>query len=261
MQNNKLKICIEDGNKQLLYFLFILLFIHFTIILPSKHAPKNYEVAGTSESVNNQIDLIKNQITIFEKRRDTIHSQEALDNLDDKINKLQSQKIQFQKEQIELAKQKVIDRSFNLPVLNVSISESILRTIYPGFILVGLCFLLNKRKKFINLYGAMYESEKKDIELPIWTTPIPLSLSKEKLSLWSFKNIIGLAVHLSLLYIAINFIQTEIKKEFVNFQDLFRDNQDKNYEVLAIDLLLVTAAVICYVNTIIHTIKIEWQKN
>jgi len=261
MQIAKLNSCIEDGNKKLLYFLFILLFIHFTIILPAKHSSNNYEVIGTSESVTNQINLIEEQVAILEKRRDTIYSQEALDNLDDKINKLQSQKIQFQKEQIELTKQKVIDRSFSLPVLNVSISESIVRTIYPGFILVALCYLLSKRKRFIDFYASLSESEKADIEVPIWATPVPLILSRERLSSWSLKNILGFAVHFALLYIAFNFIFTEMTKDFTSLRDLFHDNDNRKYEILAIDLLLISVTIIYYLDAIIHTVKIEWQTN
>jgi hypothetical protein len=260
MQHTKLTTCIDDGNKQLTYFLFILLFIHFTIILPSKRSPKNYEIIGTSASVANQLQLIDRQISVFENRRDTTHSSEALDYLDDKINQLQSQKIQFQKDQIELAKQKVIDRNFSVPVLNVSISESIIRTIYPGFLLVGLCILLGKRKKFIDLYAGLNEVEKRDVDLPIWTSPIPMALSNEKLSIWLLKNIFGLSVHFLLLYTALDFILTELKGEFSSFQSLFQDNEGKNFEVLTIDLLLVAAAAVCYLSTIIHTVKIEWKK-
>src|SRR5215213_10079930 len=199
MENNKINICIENGNKHLLYFLFILLFIHFTIILPSKHSPKNYELLGTSESVANQLRTINRQIILIERRKDTSYSPAVIENLDDKLNNLQSQQIQFEKEQMELAKQKVIDRNFSLPILNVSISESIIRTVYPGFILVGLCILLSKRKKFITLYGTLNDSEKEELDRPIWTAPMPLTLSAERLPAWVLKSILALTVHFVLL--------------------------------------------------------------
>jgi hypothetical protein len=267
---NKILDLIKDGNKYLLYFLLIFLFIQFAIVIPVKHPVENYALDEANKSIANQLITLDNSIAVLEQNRDSLakannshlasqdtklltkkenglsDNRKTIHSIEQEIFSLQDKRISYQNEFISISNQKKEKRSFSIPVLNVSIDEVIILSTYPGFILIGLCLALLYRRKLIDLLIELTDEEKKNIPFPIWSAPIPLSMKFKSFRSWAFINTMGLASHGIIIYIVIDFF-------------LFRIDKFEN-EILTVNIFIALAATSVYIITLTHLIKTEWKR-
>lgn len=250
---------VKDGNKNLLYFLFIFIFIHFVIIIPYKHPIENNSIGQASKTIENQISYLTSSLAKLENKNEsgklispdseTNYPENSLYTRDsmkqEQIYSLREKLIQYQKTYIDILKQRA-ERSFNIPILGITINEGIILSIYPGFILVGLCLSLIYRKRLLSLIIHLQADERKDFSFPIWAAPLPYSLKYNSFSSWLFVNTIGLSVHCLIIYVGLDFL-------------LFRGNKF-DFEVLAINVFIAAIATIVYFTTIIQLITFEWKR-
>ena len=268
--NDKILEVIKEGNKYILYFLFIFLFIHFAIVIPFKHPVDNSAIGEASKSIDKQLSFLNSSITELEKKKDSIlkvnnidsfqktsvaiiskkvsktsFNNDSINVIDQKSYSLQEKRISYQKELIELAKKKE-ERSFTIPILGISINQSIILSVYPGFILVGLCLALVYRRRLFYLLPQLTSDERKNFSFPLWSAPIPLSLKFNSFGSWLFANTIGLALHCTIIYVGIDFL-------------LFRGNKF-DFEILAVNIFIAIAAACVYLITFIQLIIFEWKR-
>ncbi len=259
--SDKMFEIIKEGNKYLLYFLFIFLFIHFAIVIPFKHSPDNSAIGEASKSIDKQLSFLNNSITTLQSVKDTITLKikdtltlstkdililtDSVKTIDEKIYNFQEKKIIYQKELIDLSQQKS-ERSFTIPILDISINESLILSIYPGYILVGLCLALIYRRRVLQLLIQLTDEERKDISLTIWVAPIPFSLKNRKFSSWAYLNTVGIGSHFLIIYVGIDFL-------------LFRGNKF-DFEILAVNTFIAMIAIVVYLIAIIQLISTEWKR-
>jgi hypothetical protein len=256
--NEKIQAVLKEGNKNLLYFLFIFVFIHFVIIIPYKHPVENNAIGQAGKTIESQISFLTSSIAKLEnvtENLNTDYSEQTSKYIDtlstskesikqERIYLLREKLIQHQKNYIEVSKQRV-ERTFNIPVLGISISESVILSIYPGFILVGLCFALFFRKKLLPLVAQLEPDERSNLSLPIWISPLPFSMSDISFRSWLFVNTIGLSIHCLIIYVGIDFL-------------LFRGNKF-DFEIIAVNIFIATIAIIVYLITFVQLISLEWK--
>jgi hypothetical protein len=272
MPTDKALVLIKDGNKYLLYFLSIFIFVHFAIIIPFKHHINNSAIGEASKSIDKQLNYLNNSIATLEKVRDSLSQTkdtskflkgglinnirelkvsntnfDSIGFIAQKIYSLQEKRFSYQKELITLS-EKRDERSYNIPILGISINESIILSIYPGFILVGLCLALIYRSRVLQLLFQLTNDKRKKISFPIWLAPIPLSLRQDSFIAWAFINTIGLACHFLIIYVGVDFL-------FFNYR-----GNNFEFEILAVNIFIALSALSVYSITIIQLFITEWKR-
>jgi hypothetical protein len=259
----KISETIKEGNKYLLYFLFIFVFIHFVNIIPFKHPIENNMIGQTTKTIENQISYLNSAITKLENNNIETNKIESFKDVDDnniqideslkhyndsvrqeKIYSLREKIVQYQKNSIDISKQKVV-RSFSIPILGISIDETVILSVYPAFILVGLCLALIYRRRLLFYVSESNADEVKELDFPIWAAPLPYGLRPHSISSWFFVNTIGLTIHGLIIYVGLDFL-------------FFRGNK-YDFETLAVIVLITIIAAVVYLITIIQLIIIEWK--
>jgi hypothetical protein len=261
MQETKEKILevLKDGNKQLLYFLFIFIFIHLVIIIPFKHPVENNSIGQATKIIKNQISYLNSSLAKLENRNnnpitlDAKPIREKVDSLkgsrdsliDQQIYLIREKLMEYQKADIDISKQRE-ERSFSIPILGISIKESVILSVYPGFILVWLSLALIYRRKLLQLVLQLPKKERNDFTFPVWAAPVPLSLWHGYLGPWLIVNVLGISIHCLIVYVGLDFL-------------LFRGNQF-SFELLALNIFIAIIAIAVYLTTVIQLIKFEWNR-
>jgi len=238
----KIQALIKEGNKYLLYFAGVFLFILLAIVIPLKH-PGDKSVNDAITSVNTQITFLNSTTAHLLRQKDSIYQEEQLKAIDDKLQEAESKRTALLKERIGLFQ--MADKSVNLPILNIAISQSIVLATFMGFILIGLSVALHYRDRFFSFFYSMGDDERKLVAIPFWCAPIPLTTKHLGYGQWIFKNVCGILVQAVIIYLGIDSIAASRKIDA---------------EISAVNVIIYSGAIAIYVITICQLIKQEWKR-
>ncbi len=231
----------KDGDRYFLYFISIFLFIFFIIIIPLKH-PSSQTIQEAINSINSQINFINNKIKSLSLKKENISSEDQLNILDDKLLEYESKKTILLKERIVLIQ--MVEKNVTIPILNVSVNQSTVLASFMAFILAGLSLILHYRNKFFENFLLLSIEKRKDILIPFWLSPIPLTIKNIPIEEWSIKNSFGLLTHVIVIYIGLETIKI----------------RRIDAELNAINILIYVTAIVFYIVTIFKFVEQEWRR-
>lgn len=253
---NKIAEVIKDGNKYLMYFLGIFLFIYFVIVIPHKHPIRNIPVEDAIVSVGEQLDSLRHLLNSVESQRaDCIKrptcSQDSINYFTQRLFTLNDSKIKYQKEIVELEGEP--EKIFSIPLLGISVPDTVILSTFPGFIFIGICLTLFYRRRFFKLVLQLRETERKDMGYPVWAFPVPYTIRRSSILSWIATNTIGIFCHFILTYLVLDFMFYLIKPKIGK-------GEFEIDEIIVINIFIASIAAGFYLYTIFDLIICEWKR-
>lgn len=242
------------GDKYLSYFLLIFLFLHFTIIIPYRNPqPENNGLTMAGKLIDYQVKEITHLINDLEegpngKQAPSKTAGEQRKD-EDRILELREKQIGLLQRQADIIDKKREDRSFSIPVIGITIKESIVLSIYPCFILSGLCMALSYRRRFMVRYENLSLAERKGIRFPVWAVPIPTSVHNGSFSYWLIINTFGLTCHFLVIGAAADFL----------IYCLAERSAILTSEIIALNITVGIVSLFFYLITFLEPIYQKWK--
>ena len=235
---------IRSGNRFVGIFLIAFVFVHFTIILPYFGKPPAInENVGRAERY-----LAELQSTYTSKLDKSKHAQSGsrLAGGDSaEAIMLKEKLIQLHERFVELEKSRRT-RKFTVPGIGISVSESVILWAYPGFVFVGLAWVLVYRRRLFQSMQLRSRRRKSYSDeaypVPAWAAPIPYSAVNGSYWEWIGNNFVGITSHGLILFVVIDFL-LQPALEYI-------------WEVISIIALLAVVATGAYFITIIEVVSV-----